>query len=519
MTADWLGRDLGEYRLEALLGQGGMARVYRAVDLRLKRLAVVKVIAPDFQFESDYRTRFEREAQAIAQLDHPHIVRLYRFDEAEGCLYMAMQYIDGADLGRVMASYRETGEFIETADASRIVGEVCLALDYAHRHGVIHRDVKPANIMLDRQGRAILTDFGLALLAEVGTRGEIFGSPGYIAPEQAISSARAVSQSDLYSVGIILYEMFTGQLPFVAQEPLDVALMHINEPPRPPRELRPEISPELEAVILKALAKKPVDRYATGADLTEAIAEAFQAKVAPAPTRTVASRPTIPERVAFELAGQPVLALPTSAPATSPPAAPKPASPLSLNDVQPRRRPMGYGASGIMIVLGTFFLGIICVTVVVAFALLSGNARSSAELPANRATPTTAGLSTGQSEAASPIYTFTLNPTLTFIVAAASETAFTAAPTSSPTLALSNSPTPAPPNTPLPPPTETPIQYELLIVKGEDASSLIVVNQSSTAFPVAPPASGRREERDHWHRLGNRTSRTWVVCRGLEEWQ
>src|SRR5262249_34334997 len=160
--------------------------------------------------------RFEREAQIIARLDHPHIVRLYRFDEQDDWLYMAMQQIEGADLGVVLASYRADHEFMDPNDARRIIHEICSALDYAHDKGIIHRDVKPANILLDREGRAFLSDFGLALITEVGTRGEIFGSAHYIAPEQAVSSAKAVVQSDFYAIGVILYEIFTGDVPFKA---------------------------------------------------------------------------------------------------------------------------------------------------------------------------------------------------------------------------------------------------------------------------------------------------------------
>lgn len=278
MTQDALiGKQLGEYRLEALLAQGGMARVYRAVDVRLRRQAVVKVIDPRFHNDPDYLMRFEREARAIARLDHPNIVRLYRFDKQEDWLYMAMQQVDGADLGTVLAGYRADREFMEPADACRIIAEVCSALDYAHQKGVIHRDVKPANILLDRQGRAFLTDFGLALMVEVGTRGEIFGSPHYIAPEQAISSAKAVPQSDLYSIGVILFEMFTGNVPFKAAEPLDIARLHMSEPPPAPRQLRPEISPQLEAVILRALAKSPEERYPNGAALVKALERSLKA--------------------------------------------------------------------------------------------------------------------------------------------------------------------------------------------------------------------------------------------------
>lgn len=268
---DLIGKQLDEYRLEALLGQGGMARVYRAVDVRLKRRSAVKVIDTRFREDADYTVRFDREAQAIALLEHPHIVRLYRYGEAHGVLYMAMQYIDGADLGFVLKSYCRDGKFIEPKEASRITREICQALDYAHSQGVIHRDVKPSNILLNKEGRAILTDFGLVLLTAIGTRGEIFGSATHMSPEQAISSSNVTPQSDLYSVGVILYEMFTNQLPFKAETPTDVALMHINDPPPPPRRVRPTLSRGVEDVILKALAKKTYERYQTGAELSEAL--------------------------------------------------------------------------------------------------------------------------------------------------------------------------------------------------------------------------------------------------------
>jgi serine/threonine protein kinase len=270
-----LNQELDEYRLDTLLGQGGMARVYRGTDTRLKRYVAIKVIDTPLRRDPDYVMRFEREAQTIAQLDHPHIVRIYRYGEAKGVLYMAMQYVEGHDLGSILADYRIQQTLMEPEKVNQIIQQVCLALDYAHERGVIHRDIKPANIMLDQQGQTILTDFGLALLTEAGTRGEIFGSPHYIAPEQAISSAGVVPQSDLYAIGIILYEIFTGELPFDAENPLDLAMQHMSEQPRPPRELHPEITPALEAVILKAMAKEPAKRYQSGAELAHALDQAL----------------------------------------------------------------------------------------------------------------------------------------------------------------------------------------------------------------------------------------------------
>ncbi|NJN93970.1 MAG: serine/threonine protein kinase [Anaerolineales bacterium] len=227
LTDKLLSQQLDEYRLEALLGHGGMARVYRGFDTRLKRTAAIKVIDAPFQTDPAYATRFEREAQAIAQLKHPHVVGVYRYGEANGLLYIAMEYIEGADLETVLATYHDDQQFMPPSEVSRIIRPVCLALDYVHSQGVIHRDIKPSNIMLDSQGRPILTDFGLVLL-DYQTRGEIFGTPHYIAPEQVVSSAGAVPQSDLYSLGVILYEIFTGKLPFEADHPYDIAMLHLN---------------------------------------------------------------------------------------------------------------------------------------------------------------------------------------------------------------------------------------------------------------------------------------------------
>lgn len=313
-TDSILGRQLDEYRLETLLGRGGMARVYRAVDVRLRRYAAVKVIETRFRANADYIQRFESEAQAIARLDHPHIVQIYRFGEAAGCLYIAMRYVAGADLGALLAGYRRGGEWLAPSEASRLIREVGNALDYAHRQGVIHRDIKPSNIMVDEQGHAILTDFGLALLPELAGA-EVFGSPHYMAPEQVVASNQVVPQSDLYSVGIILYELFTGQLPFQAAEPADLAAMQVHAAPRPPRQLRPALSPALEAVILQCLAKDPGQRFATGAALADALDAALAAVPAEAPPTL--SQLSLPERVQRQ-AAQVTLPLLTPPPTSQP---------------------------------------------------------------------------------------------------------------------------------------------------------------------------------------------------------
>ncbi len=296
MTRDPLiGKELDEYRIDALLGEGKMARIYRATDTRLGRQAAIKVIMTGFQSDPEYVERFQREARAIARLEHPHIVQLYRYGEAQGVLYMAMKFIEGASLATVLTSYQTDGTFIESQEAVRIVREISTALDYAHGQGVIHRDVKPANIMLNKEGRAILTDFGLVLIRSDGTRGGVLGTPHYLAPEQALSSANAVPQSDIYSMGVVIYEMFTNERPFEGDKPIEIAMKHITQPPRPPRQVRPAIGPELEAVILKALAKKPEDRYQTGGELAAALEAALQATPIPA---GASGEATLPEKPA-----------------------------------------------------------------------------------------------------------------------------------------------------------------------------------------------------------------------------
>jgi serine/threonine protein kinase len=359
-----IGKQLDEYRIEKQLGQGGMAHVFLGLDVRLKRKVAIKIIKTPLSANPEYVRRFEREAQAIARLEHPHIVRLYRFGEAKGMLYMAMQYIEGPDLKSLLATYRQNTDFLSLKDAVLIVRDVCSALDYAHSHGVIHRDVKPSNIMLDSQGHAYLSDFGLARLSDVSTAGRIFGSAHYMAPEQAISSASAAPLSDLYAVGVSLYEMLTGQLPFQATALSDVVLKHMSEAPRPPRSLRPAISPELEAVVLKAMSKAPEDRYPTGAALAEALTRAQQGLTprAPSDVPTLVSRASIAQRIR-EAAVAPLPPIPAAVAAPeSIPAVPRPA-PHDEKNAAPRR-----GRARVLL----FFALLLAILGVVSLLILSG---------------------------------------------------------------------------------------------------------------------------------------------------
>jgi eukaryotic-like serine/threonine-protein kinase len=271
-----IGQQLGDYVIETLLGQGGMARVYRATDPNLGKVAAIKVIDPGVATDPEYMRRFKREAQAVSKLSHPNIVNIYQFGVDHGIYYMAMAFIEGVDVDWLIKDYRRENRLMSYDNLLKIVGQIASALDYAHSQGVIHRDVKPGNIMVTAQGRAYLTDFGLVRDMAIPTLGEIFGSPQYISPEQAINSAKAVPQSDLYSLGVVIYEIMAGRLPFDGASPNDIALMHIQQPPPAPSRFNPNLPRPIEAVILKALAKPVSDRYQSGADLFNALRHAVK---------------------------------------------------------------------------------------------------------------------------------------------------------------------------------------------------------------------------------------------------
>ena len=266
MADPLIGEQLGDYVIQRLLGRGGMARVYVGYDERLQRYAAVKVIHSDLLTVSDraeYAERFRREARAIARLSHPNIVGVYQFGEYDDGYYMAQVFVEGKDLRHLLHDYEVAGEHMPLMEVLTIVRGIGSALDYAHGRGVIHRDVKPANIIVSVDNAPILTDFGLALSASEGTLGDTFGSAHYIAPEQAISSARAVPQSDLYSLGICLYEMLAGRVPFDDPSAMSVALKHLNDPPPPLRDRVPDLPRLSRRWCSKTLAKDPAERYET----------------------------------------------------------------------------------------------------------------------------------------------------------------------------------------------------------------------------------------------------------------
>ena len=261
-----------QYLVDAEIGRGGMAVVYRATDLRLHRRVAIKVLPPELAFNADVRERFLREAQTSALLAHPSIVPIYTVDEREGIVYFVMALVDGESLAQRLV--REPR--LPVAEARRLLAGVADALAYAHSQGVVHRDVKPDNIMLDlATGRPLVTDFGIARAAQGDTRltvtGVAIGTPAYMSPEQALGERELDGRSDIYSLGVIGYQLLAGETPFKASNTPAMLVKHVSETPRPLAQLRPDTPPMLAHAIARALAKKPEDRWADAAAFRDAI--------------------------------------------------------------------------------------------------------------------------------------------------------------------------------------------------------------------------------------------------------
>ncbi len=270
-----IGMSLANFRVVRLIGQGGMATVYFGQDVKLHRPVAIKALDKRYKDHRTYAGRFVKEARMMAQWRHENIIQIYYADDAHGFPYYVMEYVDGPDLGAIIALYREEKTLMPITDALRVGRAVASALDYAHRHGVIHRDIKPSNILLAKDGRVLIGDFGMALEVRDGSMGDIFGTPHYISPEQAKRSADAVPQSDIYSLGVIMYEILTGEVPFNDSSPASIALQHISEKPPPPRSVNPTLPASVEKVLMKVLEKDIRERYQTGGKFMDALEAAF----------------------------------------------------------------------------------------------------------------------------------------------------------------------------------------------------------------------------------------------------
>jgi serine/threonine protein kinase/tetratricopeptide (TPR) repeat protein len=279
-----IGTKLGPYEITEEIGKGGMATVFRAYQPSMDRHVAVKVIRASMLGDKLGRDRFQREARVVAKLEHPHLLPIYDFDGEHDPPFIVMRFLEGGTLKQVMeAGPLPPSEMIYT------LRQVALALDYAHRQGVVHRDLKPSNIMIDREGNVFVADFGIARVTDAprdltGT-GVVMGTPGYMAPEQARGKAEVDGRADVYSLGVIMFEMLAGRGPFERESPLDELMAHIQEVPPDVREFNSSLPKAVSQVLHRALAKEPAQRQETAGELVRELAEALQADSSSAPAQ------------------------------------------------------------------------------------------------------------------------------------------------------------------------------------------------------------------------------------------
>ncbi len=270
------GESLGPYEIIRQIGQGGMATVYQAYHAKLDRDVAVKVMHETFTQDETFLARFQREARIVASLEHPNIIPIYDYDDDGGRPYLVMKYVQGQTLKR-----RLMKRSLSLAEVQSIMMTVAEALTYAHENDVLHRDVKPSNIMIDSRDTPYLTDFGLARIAQLGSstisHDVMLGTPFYISPEQAQGDKNLTPATDIYAFAILLYELLVGHVPFTADTPYAIVHEHIYTQPNPPSSVNTELTPEIDAVLAKGLAKDPTQRYATAVEMMYAFIAAMDA--------------------------------------------------------------------------------------------------------------------------------------------------------------------------------------------------------------------------------------------------
>ncbi len=261
---------IGRYQVESEIGRGGMATVFKAYDPRFERHVAIKVLPREFMHDPEFRARFNREAKTIATLEHPAIVPVYDYGEDDGLLYLVMRFMPGGSLSDKLVDGP-----ISIEESAKILQRLGSALDRAHSQGIIHRDLKPGNVLFDQYGDAFLADFGIVQVSgsnsNLTASGSLVGTPMYMSPEQVYGDKELDGRSDIYALGIILFQMLTGHLPYEADTPAKLMMKHILEPVPDLLTARPDLPPEAEVIISKALAKERGDRFDTASDFSAAL--------------------------------------------------------------------------------------------------------------------------------------------------------------------------------------------------------------------------------------------------------
>ncbi len=431
------GHYLGKYEIQTEIGRGGMGIVYKGFDTVLQRPVAVKVLPPALAVDQEFVQRFRREAILAARLHHPHIVIVHDVGEQNGIHYIVMDYLQGQTLDRWM---QQQGP-LPAELALRVIQQVADALDYAHEQGVIHRDIKPSNIMLSPSGHVTLMDFGLVRATEgtgVTRSGILIGTPEYMAPEQVMGQP-ADRRTDVYALGVVVYQLLTGQVPFPRTTPPAIFHAHVYESPPPPRTLRPDLPPAVEAVMLKALAKQPEQRYAQAGALVADFATAAAGKT---PTGVPLAAPAVPAQSSA----------PPSPPtrrtgAPSPPSAGPPPAPTPVGSAPPRR-------SGLPLLIGLTASALVIVAA--ALVLIWGRSPSPAAVSRVAAPPTAVTLPTQSPTTAVVIVPKATQPATAVPTRTRPPTALpTTPPTKPPAPTATAGPT-AIPTRPPPPPTTPP---------------------------------------------------------------
>ena len=300
-----IGESVGPYKIVAQLGQGGMATVFKAHHAALDRFVAIKVLHPDISQDPTFTERFKREARLVAWLDHPNIVPVHDFADEGGFPYLVMKFIEGETLRERLARGPLSRE-----ETSLVVVSIGAALGFAHKKGILHRDIKPSNVLLSENGHVYLADFGLARIQQQTshtlTAGAIIGTPYYLSPEQAAGKTGLDEGTDIYSFGVMLYEMVVGRTPFIGETPLSVIYDHISKPPPLPRSINPNVTESVEGALMKALSKERAERYATVGEMAAAFKSAWEEKPLPPTVLSPHKEPAPPIRPPESRGPQPV---------------------------------------------------------------------------------------------------------------------------------------------------------------------------------------------------------------------